>query len=127
LQMVCIQFPDPHFKTRHAKRRVVTPELVRTLARFMPIGATVFLQSDVQPVLDEMRCQFRAEGEQHHHEQHQQQQQSSSQYFEDKLVSLEEYIPNNIFGIPTEREVSVMNQDLPVYRSILTRTDTKVS
>jgi tRNA (guanine-N7-)-methyltransferase len=117
LQIVCIQFPDPHFKSRHAKRRVVTPELVQTLARFMPMGAMVFLQSDVQPVLDEMRRQFRG-GDNH---------QPQSQYFEDKLVSVEEYIAENIFGIPTEREVSVMNQHLPVYRSIFTRTNTKVS
>merc|ERR1711935_866330 len=59
VEMVTIQFPDPHFKARHAKRRVVTPELVKTLARFMPIGAMVFLQSDVQSVLDEMRLEFR--------------------------------------------------------------------
>ena len=53
LQFVCIQFPDPHFKARHAKRRVVTPELVYTvtpelvytLAQFMPKGAMVLSSS----------------------------------------------------------------------------------
>jgi tRNA (guanine-N7-)-methyltransferase len=110
LQMVCIQFPDPHFKAKHAKRRVATPELVETLARFMPPGATVFLQSDVQPVLDEMRLQFR----------------DQSQYFVDSLESLEEYLNDNILGIPTERELSVLNQDLPVYRALFTRTDQAV-
>jgi tRNA (guanine-N7-)-methyltransferase len=48
LQCVTIQFPDPHFKTQHAKRRVVTPQLIDTLAKYMPTGSTVFLQSDVQ-------------------------------------------------------------------------------
>jgi tRNA (guanine-N7-)-methyltransferase len=48
LQCVTIQFPDPHFKTQHAKRRVVTPQLIDTLAEYMPTGSTVFLQSDVQ-------------------------------------------------------------------------------
>ncbi|KAJ1400728.1 putative methyltransferase-domain-containing protein, partial [Ochromonadaceae sp. CCMP2298] len=28
ISTVCVQFPDPHFKTRHKKRRVVNPELV---------------------------------------------------------------------------------------------------
>ena len=35
MAFVSIQFPDPHFKVRHSKRRVVTPELVATLAKFM--------------------------------------------------------------------------------------------
>mmetsp|Transcript_5082 Transcript_5082/g.9007 ORF Transcript_5082/g.9007 Transcript_5082/m.9007 type:complete len:352 (+) Transcript_5082:3-1058(+) len=106
LKMVCIQFPDPHFKSRHAKRRVVTPELVETLAQFMPPGATVFLQSDVQPVLDEMRRQFREYNE----------------YFEDANESLSDYVEENIFGIPTERELSVLERGLPVFRTTFTRT-----
>jgi tRNA (guanine-N7-)-methyltransferase len=48
LQRVSIQFPDPHFKNQHSKRRVVTPSLIDTLAKYMPANATVFLQSDVQ-------------------------------------------------------------------------------
>lgn len=105
LQMVTIQFPDPHFKSRHAKRRVVTPELVTTLARFMPPGATVFLQSDVQSVLDEMRLQFR----------------DRPDYFQDGKEGIDDYVEENIFGIPTEREVSVLERGLPVYRATFTR------
>jgi tRNA (guanine-N7-)-methyltransferase len=107
LKMVTIQFPDPHFKARHAKRRVVTPELVKTLARFMPAGATVFLQSDVQSVLDEMRLQFREQFE----------------YFEDTHKKVEQYIPENIVGVPTEREISVLERNLPVYRATFKRTN----
>ena len=111
VEMVTIQFPDPHFKARHAKRRVVTPELVQTLAKFMPEGATVFLQSDVQSVLDEMRLQFREQ----------------SEYFQDSEESVETYIPENILGVPTEREISVVERDLPVYRAKFQRTDAAVS
>jgi len=107
VKMVTIQFPDPHFKARHAKRRVVTPELVKTLARFMPIGATVFLQSDVQSVLDEMRLEFREHFE----------------YFQDTHESVETYIPENILGVPTEREISVLERNLPVYRATFKRTN----
>lgn len=106
LQMVTIQFPDPHFKARHSKRRVVTPELVQVLARFMPTGATIFLQSDIQSVLDEMRLQFREHPE----------------YFQDTYESLHEYEAENILGIPTERETSVLERNLPVYRAIFVRT-----
>lgn len=106
LQMATIQFPDPHFKARHAKRRVVTQELVTTLAKFMPEGGTVFLQSDIQSVLDDMRLQFREQ----------------ATYFTDTVEDEESYLESNIFGIPTEREVSVLERDLPVFRTTFTRT-----
>jgi tRNA (guanine-N7-)-methyltransferase len=111
LRRVTIQFPDPHFKSHHAKRRVVTPAVVTTLARFMPAGATVFLQSDVRSVLDDMRQRFR----------------ESALYFADSLEdAFDEYLPENILGVPTEREVSVLKKDLPVYRALFTRTSTFV-
>ena len=33
-----LQFPDPHFKMKHKKRRVIQPELVHALAHLMPPG-----------------------------------------------------------------------------------------
>lgn len=107
LQRVSIQFPDPHFKTaRHGKRRVVKPELVASLAAFMPPDATLFLQSDIQIVLDDMRARFR----------------ESPTYFRDSSDDVSSYLPDNIIGVPTERELSVLKQDLPVYRAYFTRT-----
>jgi tRNA (guanine-N7-)-methyltransferase len=110
LKMCSIQFPDPHFKARHAKRRVVTPELVTTLAEFMPEGAIVFLQSDIQSVLDDMRLQFRLQ----------------ETYFSDDVENVEDYLEENVVGIPTEREVSVLDKGLPVYRTTFTRTSNMV-
>ncbi|MEL7144045.1 MAG: tRNA (guanosine(46)-N7)-methyltransferase TrmB, partial [Cyanobacteria bacterium J06573_11] len=46
LERVSIQFPDPWFKKRHQKRRVVQPELVTVLADLMADGGMVWLQSD---------------------------------------------------------------------------------
>jgi tRNA (guanine-N7-)-methyltransferase len=106
LQMTTIQYPDPHFKAQHAKRRVVTPELVSALAKFMPTDATVFLQSDIQSLLDEMRLEFRQQPE----------------FFQDQREGLDEYLEDNVIGIPTEREVSVLEKGLPVYRSVFKRT-----
>lgn len=111
LHTVSIQFPDPHFKSAHVKRRVVTPKLVMTLAQYMPDAATVFLQSDVQSLLDDMRGRFREQ----------------PQYFEDQVESEEEYMELNIMGIPTEREISVMNRDLPIFRTVFKRTATILS
>lgn len=49
-----IHFPDPCFKKRHRKRRIVQPAAVREMARLLPIGGEVFAQSDVRPLAEEM-------------------------------------------------------------------------
>ena len=54
VQQVTIQFPDPWFKRRQHKRRVVQPELVETLTKILMPGAQILLQSDIQPVSIEM-------------------------------------------------------------------------
>lgn len=58
LQRVSIQFPDPWFKKRHQKRRVVQPELVTALAELMPSQGWVWLQSDIEEVCVEMCDRF---------------------------------------------------------------------
>ncbi len=50
LRRISIQFPDPWFKKRHQKRRVVQPELVATLAAALPEGGEIIIQSDVEAV-----------------------------------------------------------------------------
>ena len=110
LERVLIQFPDPHFKKQHTKRRVVTPALVETIAKHT-LGhhnATVFLQSDIQPVLDSMRHEFRC----------------YPQYFTDEMEDPLQYLSTNPMGIPTEREISVLEKNLPVYRTVFRRTNT---
>ncbi|WP_204104637.1 MULTISPECIES: tRNA (guanosine(46)-N7)-methyltransferase TrmB [Spirulina sp. CCY15215] len=97
LDCVTIQFPDPWFKKRHVKRRVVQPELVEELARSLPIGATVFLQSDVAAIASEMREQF-----QHYP-------QFSQQY-------REQWLEKNPFPVTTEREKATFVKGEPVYR-----------
>ena len=120
LHGVTIQFPDPHFKSHHAKRRMVTPELVNVLAKHCLTGshyngddhqtrnggAFILLQSDVQSVLDEMRRHFR-----------------KNMYFVDTLAREDEYLPDNPLGVPTERELSVLNRNLPVYRAMFIRNE----
>lgn len=110
LTRVSIQFPDPHFKSQHQKRRVVNRSLIETLARYMPTDGVVFLQSDVQGVLDDMRARFR----------------ESSDYFRDSLDSVDYYHEENTTGVPTEREVSVLERGLPVHRSIFYRKEQNV-
>jgi tRNA (guanine-N7-)-methyltransferase len=49
-----VQFPDPCFKKRHQKRRIVQPKSVRAMAEVLAIGGRVHLQSDVKPLAEEM-------------------------------------------------------------------------
>lgn len=63
LDLVTIQFPDPHFKKRHHKRRVVQPQLVRALRMLCAPGALVLLSSDVLHVAEDMRDQFERHSE----------------------------------------------------------------
>lgn len=108
IALVSIQYPDPHFKKSHQKRRVVTPELVNVLAKYIPPGREIFIQSDIKDVLDSMRLTIREEG---------------SESFTDLIEDVDEYMENNPIGVPTEREVSVLDQNLPVFRTVFKRTD----
>ncbi len=95
LQTVTIQFPDPWFKKKHAKRRMVNEEMVDTLAKRMVVGGRVFVQTDIDFLADEMFTLFRAD-----------------ERFR------EESITANPFLVHTEREKAVEDKDLPVYRSL---------
>jgi len=111
ISLVSIQFPDPHFKHQHRKRRVVTPELVLILSKHIPENGDVFIQSDVKEVFDRMRLTFREAGE---------------DYFIDMVDNVTEYMEMNPIGIPTEREIAVFDQGLPVYRTIFRRNSVKI-
>lgn len=49
-----VMFPDPCFKKRHHKRRILQPKLVRQMAELLPDGGHVYAQSDVKPLAEEM-------------------------------------------------------------------------
>lgn len=57
-----VMFPDPCFKKRHHKRRILQPPLVRAMAELLPIGGHVYAQSDVEPLAEEMFDFLAAEG-----------------------------------------------------------------
>lgn len=48
-------YPDPWWKTRHHKRRVIQPEFLDLLAPKMAPGAKVWIRTDVGTFADEMR------------------------------------------------------------------------
>lgn len=103
LQNVTIQFPDPWFKKKHAKRRMVNREMVDTIAKYLAPGGHVFVQTDIEFLADEMFSLFRADER-----------------------FLESPTDVNPFPIKTEREKAVEDKHLPVYRTaflLKNRTD----
>lgn len=62
IELVTMQFPDPHFKSRHHKRRHVQPQLVQEMGETLAAGARVFLQGDVPEAVRWMRDMFDLNG-----------------------------------------------------------------
>jgi tRNA (guanine-N7-)-methyltransferase len=58
IEMISIQFPDPYFKNKQIKRRLVNSDLVRTIARFTSTNTKIFLQTDVLDVMNDMTSHF---------------------------------------------------------------------
>ncbi|MFN0141469.1 MAG: tRNA (guanosine(46)-N7)-methyltransferase TrmB [Pyrinomonadaceae bacterium] len=96
LQTVTIQFPDPWFKKRHAKRRMVNHELVETIVGKLAVGGEIFVQTDIEFLAEEMFELFRAED----------------------ALNETDVKP---FAVKTEREIAVEVKGLPVYRGMFRR------
>jgi tRNA (guanine-N7-)-methyltransferase len=98
LETVSVQFPDPWFKKKHHKRRVIQPELVTILVDYLAPEGRVFLQSDIEEVAIEMRDRFAEDS---------------------RLILHANWLETNPLPVPTERELYVLGQNLPVYRALL--------
>jgi tRNA (guanine-N7-)-methyltransferase len=99
LEWITIQFPDPWFKKKHNKRRVVTPEFVNILAQYLTPNTKIFIQSDVLEIATEIGDRF---NENPHFQRHHPQ----------------PWLENNPFPIATEREIATQNKNEPVYRAL---------
>ena len=95
LHAVTIQFPDPWFKKKHAKRRMVKDNLVETVVEHLRENGRIFVQTDIEFLADEMFALFR----------------------ENKFLR-EIKTPENPFPVKTERETAVEEKGLPVYRRL---------
>lgn len=99
LQTVTIQFPDPWFKKKHAKRRMVNEELVATVVKHLAPGGRIFVQTDIEFLADEMFVLFRAREE-----------------------LTETKVEENPLPVKTERENAVEEKNLPVYRTMFLKS-----
>jgi tRNA (guanine-N7-)-methyltransferase len=103
LQLVTIQFPDPWFKLRHHKRRMVQPQLLGALAGAMAPGVPLFLQSDIAEVITQML-------------------EAVAECGGFSAADGGQWLATNPLELPSERELYVLSQGLPVYRRLFRRT-----
>ncbi|KAL6981541.1 tRNA (guanine(46)-N(7))-methyltransferase [Sarracenia purpurea var. burkii] len=108
LMLVSILCPDPHFKKKYHKRRVVQEPLVKSMVDSLTPGGKIFIQSDVHEVAVDMRDKFDAVSE-------------------DRLLHIDRidtnmlcdddgWLLNNPMGIRTEREIHAESEGVKIYR-----------
>ena len=115
-QRVSIQFPDPWFKKRHQKRRVVQPQLVADLAEVMLSGTWVWLQSDIEAVAEDMVEVFLANPLFRR---------AATPSASSALESSEspgQWLTESPLPAQTDRERLTLDQGKPVYRALFIRT-----
>jgi len=54
VKSISFNFPDPWFKKRHYKRRVIQPEFIKILSNSLPKGSLIFIKTDVKDLFDYM-------------------------------------------------------------------------
>lgn len=99
---VSLHFPDPWWKKRHDKRRVIGDALLTELTRLMKPGAELFIQTDVEHRASEYVAALRARGEL-------------------ELASEGGYVAENPFGARSNREKRAIEDGLPVWRILAVR------
>jgi tRNA (guanine-N7-)-methyltransferase len=99
LRSVSIQFPDPWFKKKHAKRRMVNPELVETLVHHLDTGGKIFVQTDIEFLADEMFEIFARSADL-------------------RLIQ----VADSPYPVKTEREKAVEDKGLPIYRALFEKS-----
>ncbi len=99
---ISLYFPDPWFKKKHHKRRIIQPKFINLLSNSMRKRSLIFIKTDVKELFDYMECQI-----------------SESPKFE-KLANAdfklnESFNPNKI---QTNREKYVLMNQLTIYERI---------
>ena len=99
---VSLHFPDPWWKKRHDKRRVIGDALLTELERLMKPGGELFIQTDVE----------------HRAAQYVEQLQERAGF---ALAAGRGYIDENPFGARSNREKRAIEDGLPVWRIVAKR------
>ncbi len=104
LKRVSIQFPDPWFKRKHFKRRVLKINLLNSIARSMCEDGEIFIQSDIFKLIQSMKNVI-----------------DNSKYFNRKDAGDLRFMDKNPYDVKTDRELFSLNLNLPIYREMYIR------
>ena len=104
LKRVSIQFPDPWFKRKHIKRRVLQTTLLDSIARHMSKDGELFIQSDILNLIESMTSVI-----------------ESSKYFDRRYLKGVKWLDKNPYEVSTDRELFVLKKNLPIYRAMYIR------
>ena len=102
VRRVSLHFPDPWWKKRHDKRRVIGDALLTELGRLLTPGGELFIQTDVEHREAQYVEQLRARPEL-------------------SLASSTGYVDHNPFEARSNRERRAIADGLPVWRIVATR------
>mmetsp|Transcript_16270 Transcript_16270/g.35238 ORF Transcript_16270/g.35238 Transcript_16270/m.35238 type:complete len:330 (-) Transcript_16270:138-1127(-) len=157
LQRVTVQCPDPLFKKKHQKRRMVNDKVVQELSVGLAPGGYVFVQSDVEQVAMQMVDTIAANGNFDRVDRFADRapgQESSKQIapiarphatmgkdFQDHNVAGGEWdhkgagavegsynwLADNPIGLMSERESSTLSRGLPMFRALFVRKEPEVA
>jgi len=56
VKSISFNFPDPWFKKKHYKRRVIQPDFINILSNSLQKGSLIFIKTDVKDLYDYMNC-----------------------------------------------------------------------
>ncbi|XP_059649035.1 uncharacterized protein LOC132294990 [Cornus florida] len=107
LMMASILCPDPHFKKKYHKRRVLQKPLVDSIVDSLTPGGQVFIQSDVLEVALDMRNHFDTASAELLH---------FNNINPTMLCDNEGWLLTNPMGIRTEREIHAEFEGAKIYR-----------
>lgn len=99
LAAVHVYFPDPWWKKRHRRRRVLNPHFMRDIERTLKIGGTLHFWTDVQEYFESALADL-----------------ATSTYLEGPL-EVAEIAPEHDLDYRTHFERRKRQLDLPIYRS----------
>ena len=56
VKSISFYFPDPWFKKKHYKRRIIQPDFINILSNSLQKGSLIFIKTDVKDLFDYMDC-----------------------------------------------------------------------
>ena len=106
LKRVSIQFPDPWFKRKHFKRRVLKANILNSIAKAMSKDGEIFIQSDIFKLIESMTNTI-----------------DKNRYFNRKDVGDLMVINENPYNVKTDREIFSLKKNLLIYRVMYIRNN----